>query len=61
MFDAETERAAVVWFRYTVNGRIVGRDYSDDPEDVRRARTQRDLAVAHSLSLDEFLALPGVR
>ncbi|MGQ0778177.1 MAG: DUF6879 family protein [Pseudonocardiales bacterium] len=61
LFDAEAERPAVVWFRYTADGRIVGRDYSDDPQDVRRARTQRDLAVAHSLSLDEFLALPGVR
>lgn len=61
LFDAETERPAVVWFRYTPDGRILGRDYSDDPEDIRRARAHRDLAVAQSLSLDEFLALPGVR
>jgi hypothetical protein len=59
LFDAETDQSAVVWFRYTPEGQIISRDYSNDPSDVRRAREQRDLAIAHSLSLDEFMALPA--
>jgi len=59
LFDAETNRPAVVWFRYTPGGQILSRDYSDDPDDVRRAREQRDLAIAHSLPLSEFMALPA--
>lgn len=58
LFDAETKRPAVVWFRYTPGGQIVSRDYSDDPAEVSRARDQRDLALAHSLPLDEFVARP---
>jgi hypothetical protein len=59
LFDGETDQPAVVWFRYTPEGQIISRDYSDDPSDVRRAREQRDLAITHSLSLDEFMALPA--
>ncbi len=59
LFDAETDRPAVVWFRYTPDGQILSRDYSSDPCDVRRAREQRDLAIANSLSLSEFMALPA--
>jgi hypothetical protein len=58
LFDAETDQPAVVWFRYTPEGQIISRDHSNDPSDVRRAREQRDLAIGHSLSLDEFMALP---
>lgn len=60
LFDAETDRSAVVWFRYTPDGRLLSRDYSDDSDDVRRARAQRDVAVSQSLPLDEFRARPGV-
>lgn len=59
LFDAEAARPAVVWFRYTPGGQIISRDYSDAPGDIARAREQRDLAVAHSLSLAEFTALPA--
>jgi hypothetical protein len=57
--DAEAGRPAVVWFRYSPGGQIISRDYSDDPGDIRRAREQRDLAIAHSVSLAEFMALPA--
>jgi hypothetical protein len=58
LFDADGPRPAVVWFRYTPDGRIVSRDYSDDPRDIALARAQRDLAVDCSLSLGEFTDLP---
>lgn len=56
LFDAQTSKPAVVWFRYSADGQILGRDYSDDPAEVSRARGKRDLALAHSLPLDEFVA-----
>jgi len=59
LFDAETGHAAVVWFRYTPDGQLITRDYSDDVGDVSRARGQRDLALARSLPLTEFMALPA--
>jgi hypothetical protein len=59
LFDADADRPAVVWFRYTPGGQIISRDFSDDPDDVSRAREQRDLAVACSLPLSEFRALPA--
>jgi hypothetical protein len=59
LFDAETASPSVVWFRYTPGGQILARDYSDDAGDVSRARAQRDLALAHSLPLTEFMALPA--
>jgi len=60
LFDAEADNPAVVWFRYTPAGQILARDYSDDANDIRRACDQRDLALAHSLPLNEFIALPAV-
>lgn len=59
LFDAETASPSVVWFRYTPGGQIIAREYSDDAGEVRRARDQRDLALAHSLALSEFMALPA--
>lgn len=59
LFDAETTNPSVVWFRYDPNGQILARDYSDDPAEVGRARWQRDLALAHSLPLSDFVALPA--
>jgi hypothetical protein len=59
LFDAETDRPAVVWFRYSPGGEIVSRDFSDAKQDIGRAREQRDLALACSLPLTEFLARPA--
>src|SRR5215470_14985615 len=56
LFDAETTRPAVVWFRYAPDGQILSRDYSDDHSEIQRARDQRDLALAHALPLGEFIA-----
>lgn len=41
----QVNRPAVVWFRYTPGGQIISRDFSDDPDDVSRARQQCDLAL----------------
>ncbi len=60
LFDAETDEPAVVWFRYTPGGQILGRDYSSDPGDIQHARQQRDLAMAHSVPLGEFMTSPAV-
>jgi hypothetical protein len=61
LFDAQGDRPAVVWFRYAPDGQIISRDHSDDPADIRLAREQQDLALACSLSLGEFTALPAAR
>lgn len=59
LFDAETDNASVVWFRYRPGGSIISRDYSNAPADIHLAREQRDLVLEHSLRLSEFLSLPG--
>jgi Family of unknown function (DUF6879) len=56
LFDAETSKPAVVWFRYTPGGQIISRDFSEDPGDIQRARAQRDLALAHAVPLSVFMA-----
>lgn len=60
LFDADSDSPVVVWFRYTSDGRHLGWDRSDDPGDARQCRDQRDLALAHSVSLDEFRSRVGV-
>lgn len=57
LFDPGTGRQAVVWMRYDADGRITGRDYSDDPADIARARCGRDLAMAHAVPLHQFAAV----
>ena len=54
LFDGETEQAAVVWMNYDEDGRIVSRDFSDTSSDIDRACRDRDLAMAHSVTLGEF-------
>ncbi len=46
----------VVWFRYDTEGHLLGRERSSDPADLERCRRQRDLALAHAVPLDQFLA-----
>lgn len=54
LFDGDTDHAAAVWVRYTPEGGIHGWDATTDPADVALCRAQRDLAIAHSIALDEF-------
>jgi hypothetical protein len=60
LFDAETSKPAVVWFRYTPDGQILSRDLSEDAGEIQRARAQRDLAWAHAMPLSDFMASPAV-
>ena len=57
LFDADSDHASVVWMRYDQQGRVAGRDYSDSRADIARACRDRDLAMAHAVSLSEFTAL----
>lgn len=51
LFDGQ----AMVWMRYDHQGRLTGRDYSDDASDLAMAAQQRDVALAHSVPLGEFV------
>lgn len=53
LFDSQ----AMVWMRYDSQGRLISRDYSDDASDLALAARQRDVALAHSVSLSEFAHL----
>lgn len=55
LFDGDCDRAALVWMRYDPRGRITSRDYSTNPDDIARCRNERDLALAHSVPLAEFI------
>ena len=57
LFDPGLSGQAVVWMRYDAQGRLTGRDCSDDPADIARARHRRDVAMAHAVPLREFTAL----
>lgn len=58
LFDPGTDHAALVWMRYDDQGRLIGRDYSDDRADLAVAVGQRDIALAHAVLLREFVELP---
>jgi hypothetical protein len=57
LFDAETSMPALVWIRYNDQGEVTGREYSDSPADIARACRDRDLAMAHAVSLSDFTTL----
>lgn len=60
LFDADTEHPAIVWMRYHEQGHVTRREYSDNPTDVARGRRDREVAMNHSVPLDEFAAVTGV-
>ncbi len=55
LYDAETDRAFVEFMRYDAEGHFLGTERSDSPDAVARCVTQRDLALAHAVPLDEYL------
>lgn len=57
LFDGDSERSEVVWMRYDHAGQITSRDYTTNAADITRCRHERDLALAHSVPLDEFTTL----
>lgn len=54
LIDGDTGHAAVVWFHHSPTGQLLGHRLSRDPGDISHCRRQRDLALAHAVSLDEF-------
>jgi len=55
LFDGDTN-PTVVWIRYTAEGSVLGWERTEQEGDVERCCQQRDLAMAHAVSLGEFLA-----
>jgi len=56
LFDGDTDHPVVVFYRYTDDGHLLGYERSMADSVVDRCRRQRDLALAHAVTLDEFLA-----
>jgi hypothetical protein len=56
LFDPGSDHPAMVWMRYDGEGRLVGRDYSDNASDLAKATRQRDAALAHSIPLRKFVS-----
>lgn len=52
--DDETNHPVVVWFDYSPEGRLVRYERAEDPATIGECRRQRDLVVAHAVSLNEF-------
>lgn len=50
----------VIWFDYDEASRTVGYRASTDKETLDRCRRQRDAALEHGISVEEFLKLPEV-
>jgi hypothetical protein len=57
LFDAETSRPSVLLMDYDAEGRFLGQEHSSAPAVVEACLRQRDLAVACSVPLDEFLVV----
>lgn len=57
LVDGDTDHPAVMWYRYTDDGRFLRHEMGDAAADVDRCRRQRDLAIAHSILLDRQAVL----
>lgn len=57
LFDGDTDLPVAVLFRYSDDGRRLAWERSNDPAEIARCRAQRDLALAQSVSLEEFRAM----
>jgi hypothetical protein len=57
LFDAETDHPMVVMMRYDGDGRFLGWDSTTSHDVIQACQSQRDLALAHSVSLEEAEAM----
>lgn len=57
LLDDETAAASVLLLSYDSEGRFVGQEHTTDAAVIARCRRERDLALAASVPLDEFLTL----
>ncbi|WP_328996332.1 hypothetical protein OG394_16940 [Kribbella sp. NBC_01245] len=57
LFDADSTDAYVVLMDYDGDGQFIGFEHSTDPAILQRCRTERDLALKHSVGLNTYLAI----
>ncbi len=57
LFDPEGPRPDVVWMRYDDQGQLAELAHSDKPADLALAASYRETALAHAVSLGEFMTL----
>ncbi len=56
LLDIETDRPSALVMEYDREGRFLGDELTSDPSVIARCRHHRDLALACSVPLDEFMA-----
>lgn len=56
LFDADSDQAFAILMHYDQNGHVLDFEYTDDPGTLQGCRAQRDLAVAHAVGLNAYLA-----
>jgi hypothetical protein len=57
LFDADSEHAFAVLMNYDDEGHLLGYELAQDGKELDRRRRERDLALAHSVTLNEYLAM----
>jgi hypothetical protein len=61
LLDDETDQPVAQLMTYDPDGQYVSREVTSDPAVIARCRAQRDLALARSVDLKEFLRETGER
>ncbi len=61
LLDDETDHPVAQLMTYEEDGQYVSREVTSDPAVIERCRAQRDLAVARSVDLNDFLQETGER
>jgi len=56
LLDDKEPSASVLLMHYDDEGRFTAQTHTDEPEVLRRCRAQRDLALAHAVPYDQFIA-----
>jgi hypothetical protein len=57
LFDADSGNASAVPMHYDEGGHLLGYELTQRLEELDQRRSERDLALAHSVSLNEYLAM----
>jgi hypothetical protein len=60
LFDGETDHAVALLMRYDSEGRFIEAERCTDPDILARCRHQRDLVLAHSIPVADYLAEAGL-
>jgi hypothetical protein len=60
LFDADTDHAVALLMRYDPEGRFVEAERCTDPDILARCRRQRDLVLARSIPVADYVAEAGL-